>query len=408
MSQTVEVGEEAARPLLGRRPFAASRSAPRRNLGLDVARAAAIGLVLLSHSLSWALRPSLAAAWAAYLVLLGDFGVELFFSLSGFLIGQLLIVLAEGPLDGAAVGRFLGRRWLRTLPLYYVVLGFVAWQFGHHEWRSFLFLQNVLPAPTGLPVSWSLVLEEYFYLSFPLMMLLLHRSTRPRLRGAGCVLAVAFGLLTACTAGRFAALAYGFGTGDPSFHTAPLLRGDCASWGVIAACLDRWLSRRPGSSRLPLLIGGGGFVLLAVNVVLFLALFEPRLARALHASLWLRLYLPNMWSLIDLAFALIVLCLSRSVGRLGPVCGPAVGWTSRLSYSLYLVHMLVIGALLHAAVTVLGVVGGVAVNTLAALLVAAGTYFAIERPFLHIRDELLPARKGGSTAARCPGSLAPE
>ncbi len=76
---------------------------------------------------------------------LGGAGVELFFSLSGFLIGRLLIDLAEGGLRPARIGRFLGRRWLRTLPLYYAVLGFSVWLFARADWRSFFFLQNFYP-----------------------------------------------------------------------------------------------------------------------------------------------------------------------------------------------------------------------------------------------------------------------
>ena len=65
-----------------------------RNLGLDLVRSLAIVLVLLTHwggAIAW----SLGWTWPTSLIVAGFFGVELFFALSGFLIGQLLLELVE-------------------------------------------------------------------------------------------------------------------------------------------------------------------------------------------------------------------------------------------------------------------------------------------------------------------------
>jgi peptidoglycan/LPS O-acetylase OafA/YrhL len=90
----------------------------RRNFGLDVLRAAAIMMVLLSHM-------------AGALNLFGIYGVELFFVLSGFLIGDILIQTAA-RLNRFAfedLTEFWKRRWFRTLPNYYLflVLYLVEW-----------------------------------------------------------------------------------------------------------------------------------------------------------------------------------------------------------------------------------------------------------------------------------------
>ncbi|MGO9838164.1 MAG: acyltransferase family protein [Polyangiaceae bacterium] len=156
-----------------------------RVLQLDVLRGVAILLVLGAHS------PSVAAGWSGKLRPLDVFlhrfgwtGVDLFFVLSGFLIGGLLFAELEryGRLD---VRRFLVRRALRIWPPYYILLTVVlirtamepggtlasAWS---KTWVAFVHIQNFVECPrTQL---WSLAVEEHFYLLLPLFLWLLTRK----------------------------------------------------------------------------------------------------------------------------------------------------------------------------------------------------------------------------------------
>src|SRR3954467_6875567 len=111
-----------------------------RNFGLDIARAAAVSSVLLSPFL---LEPATGkdALWTG-LVYVGAAGVELFFSLSGFLIGGLLLDLACAGLRPRTVAEFWFRRWMRTLPLYFALLLVLGWWFGARDPHAFLFVQN--------------------------------------------------------------------------------------------------------------------------------------------------------------------------------------------------------------------------------------------------------------------------
>lgn len=140
-----------------------------RKFGLDLVRAGAISLVLLSH-------------FARSAEFLGLFGVELFFALSGFLIGGILYRQLTNCRRWTfeEVSIFWRRRWWRTLPNYYlflVVSLFYHFYFGGFptlpEFLPFLvFSQNLLKV--GSPfygVSWSLCVEEWFYLLFPLCIL---------------------------------------------------------------------------------------------------------------------------------------------------------------------------------------------------------------------------------------------
>lgn len=107
-------------------------------------------------------------------------GVAIFFVLSGFLIGGILIKLLERSRPTLPVLlNFWNRRWLRTLPMYLVILIFliVATYFidpskvPSDVWKYFLFLQNFTTVPPHFfGESWSLSIEEWFYLTVPLLL----------------------------------------------------------------------------------------------------------------------------------------------------------------------------------------------------------------------------------------------
>jgi peptidoglycan/LPS O-acetylase OafA/YrhL len=161
-----------------------TRSRSERDFGLDALRALAILSVLLLHAsrigppgVPSRLAPVLECGWA---------GVDLFFVLSGFLIGgQLFAAFASRA--QRLLWPFWVRRWTRTVPLYlvalfvYAVVKPVVFKhafFGGFRWTYFFFLQNVFEL-TDFGQSWSLCVEEQFYFVFPLFFIGL-ASVRPR------------------------------------------------------------------------------------------------------------------------------------------------------------------------------------------------------------------------------------
>lgn len=154
----------------------------KRTYGLDLFRAFAITLVVFGHGLS--ISGDLFQYFPSIPMI--D-GVDLFFVLSGFLIGSILIRTIEEneQLSIKIIFGFLKRRWYRTLPNYYLflIINFVLvnyhiidGQIKNFNWKFLFFLQNF---STGFVdffwESWSLSIEEWFYIFLPFIILLLSR-----------------------------------------------------------------------------------------------------------------------------------------------------------------------------------------------------------------------------------------
>src|SRR5689334_22476730 len=142
--------------------------------GLDLLRAIAVIWVMLFHSF---LVGGLGTDFA-WLSRYGWMGVDIFFVLSGFLIGrQVLAPLARG--ESMSYITFYRRRFFRIVPAFAVVLAlyalFPSWREveGMAPWWQFAtFTLNLLIDYTSVQAfshAWSLCVEEHFYLLFPLL-----------------------------------------------------------------------------------------------------------------------------------------------------------------------------------------------------------------------------------------------
>jgi peptidoglycan/LPS O-acetylase OafA/YrhL len=148
----------------------------------DGLRGISIIAVLIAHS------GFIEALPHAHALEYGRVGVDLFFVLSGFLITGILRDSRKSP---NYFRNFYMRRALRIWPLYYALLVVIfvispvfvpsMWKTVGTVWPYFVFyIQNInyhLYPPFGLEPTWSLAIEEQFYLTWPLMVLYLRKRT---------------------------------------------------------------------------------------------------------------------------------------------------------------------------------------------------------------------------------------
>lgn len=143
----------------------------RRVIQLDFIRGIAILLVMEYHFLTVPVQNTLARALEVFAKRIGWEGVDLFFVLSGFLVGGLLIqeLLKAGSIR---VRRFLLRRMFKIWPAYYLYVLFQVFVRKHplpsFAWQNILNIQNY--TGTSLNHTWSLAVEEHFYLVLPLVL----------------------------------------------------------------------------------------------------------------------------------------------------------------------------------------------------------------------------------------------
>jgi peptidoglycan/LPS O-acetylase OafA/YrhL len=158
-----------------------------RVFGLDLLRAIAILLVLFSHGFD----PFLAEYFPSLRLLIFMDGVDLFFVLSGFLIGTILLKQFNKYPDYKpdVIFSFWKRRWMRTLPNYYFILFLILFVpviipfirgksivIPFEIWGGFLlFSQNLFtPQVDFFSEAWSLAVEEWFYLITPIALFLFY------------------------------------------------------------------------------------------------------------------------------------------------------------------------------------------------------------------------------------------
>ncbi|MES2377389.1 MAG: acyltransferase [Bacteroidota bacterium] len=144
-----------------------------RVYGLDILRAFAVILIVITHGMSYTPTTFNKIIEAVYLD-----GVSIFFVLSGFLIGRILIkTMSSENIDFYTLLNFWSRRWLRTLPLYFFILSAIIFCYNYNQppgptfKRFYIFSQNIYTShPAFFIEAWSLSVEEWFYLLIPLLL----------------------------------------------------------------------------------------------------------------------------------------------------------------------------------------------------------------------------------------------
>jgi peptidoglycan/LPS O-acetylase OafA/YrhL len=376
-------------PDLSREPKRASSSG--RVPELDGLRGLAILLVLLCHFVGNSDHTSL-PLWLdrfCWVLRSGWMGVDLFFGLSGFLIGGILL---DSRSSGNYFRRFYIRRVHRILPIYFLLMLLFAFVVGILQFspqgratvsprellvlpKCIFFLQNFFGSFTDFQwrwfvVTWSLAVEEQFYLVAPLFIRFL---SVPRLTGLLVSFVVASPIL------RLVGFRYLHGG---LLNGALAWRADTLAFGLLAAIAWRTPAFREALARnqrvlrwVAAVLATGILLLLKSMIVLPL----PPLTISLGYS-WIAAFFTG----------LLLLAISQSRGWVAGVMRMAwLRFLGTISYCLYLVHMPINqfshSLLLQRARPAIEDWKGVAVTLLAAalsLVVAKLSWTYIESPLI--------------------------
>lgn len=268
------------------------------------------------------------------------FGMDLFFVLSGFLIGSILL-RARSSGQGTDLRRFYLRRVLRTFPPYYLVLALLAvratpLQRSNWPWEA-AFLTNVIP-PDGTKMlmgwGWSLAFEEQFYLLAPWLIAGLAAVASSRTR-IGILIA---GIVLAAIV-RFAIWRAHPGASDDDVRQAiyfsPYTRFDTLLTGILVAVLHQehaaWLSAKLASPRVR------GYLLVAILACLWLLMDPMLFGRAGFQPLRLL----EWGTVTSVMYACMLVLLLHGPPSLftRALARPELRWFATLGYGIYLVHV---------------------------------------------------------------------
>jgi peptidoglycan/LPS O-acetylase OafA/YrhL len=311
---------------------------PDRVYGLDIVRAAAILCVVYVHGfflLGGAVPPKI----LKYLGIFIPDALSVFFVLSGYLIGGILIRhLERSPATGANLRRFWIRRWCRTLPNYYLIL--VVLTVYHMQvsglefaavWKYFFFLQNVdTPHPQFFAEAWSLAVEEWFYLLVPILLFVgVRAGLSVRQAVIGVVLLVIVGSLAVRGYRYYFTGIHSIMELDLVLRKQVVTRLDSLIWGVLGAAIhyyhgNLWRWR-------PRLTFAAGLATLTLHNLLF----TYRDALGLTLNLY---YCVFSFTLVAVG-ALLILPFLSGIQRGEGVIYRWVTVVSITSFSMYLIHL---------------------------------------------------------------------
>lgn len=323
---------------------------------LDGVRAIAILFVVLYH------------ARTRHMGLPGGYlGVDVFFVLSGYLITRLLA--DEHARSGTIrLGRFYLKRARRLYPALLLMLACYLWLGPHFlpaipvrkhvqdAAVSALYLTDYAPFfkayPSRIGYTWSLAVEEHYYLVWPLLLMVLLKLPKK------AAIASTFGLFALATAWRWTSLRLF----DDFWVT--YVRFDARMSGLfLGGALGLWQPRVRGGAVLAL-AGMGGLLALATT-------------QSLHSASALR----GAMTAAEMASAALILGASS----IQPLAWTPMVWIGRMSYGWYLWHLLIMRILRVVGMRTfweqLLIGGGLS------LLAAAVSYYTIERLFRVQRDK---------------------
>ncbi|WP_242155055.1 acyltransferase family protein [Aestuariivivens sediminis] len=367
-----------------------------RIFGLDLLRALAISLVLLSHC-TFLLFPQSDTLLLNSIRAMGAIGVDLFFVLSGYLIGGILlkVINNEQNLKWSRLFKFWKRPWLRTLPNYFLILVLnvvVALIIGlplpENTILYGFFLQNFSWGhPDFFTEAWSLSIEEFAYIVLPFALFLASISFKKK-SGKKVFFITTIGVIALLTIFKIQYLLHteitDYHQWSSSFRKVVIYRMDSIYYGFLAVYCVKSFSNFIRNHKYRLFVVG-----LLVFLVLHACMYGFALVPETHLWFYTLIYLQVIGVSLLLLFPYII-ALKGTAGL-----NPVIEFISTRSYALYLVNYSLI--LLHMqqwiATEGWGLwlkIGMVTLFMLMTFTVSNAVYLYFEKPILRYRDQKFP------------------
>lgn len=361
-----------------------------RQPGLDLLRALAVILVTVYHA------GIMGFPLPGRVHRFGWIGVDLFFVLSGYLIGGQLMRAARSRKHSelarqqpVRLGTFFARRALRILPAYFAVLAIYAFLPSWREypemfplWKFVLSVQNIgLRGGTAFSHAWSLAVEDQFYLVLPLVLLLVLRLGRRSALILPCAI-----VLGGLALRWFLAAQYLEETGvnfrgfQTWIYYCTWTRLDPLVFGVALAAIEKfrpsWWQRLMNLAPWLLLPG-------IASIVCAFWIEDPEVINV-TSCIW-------QFLLVALGMAALLVCALSPRLAVSRKQVPGAAFIASIAYSAYLIQKLVIHFVEQfcsnrdiATTSILPIIGvQICIYAAATIL-----FFTVERPFLRLRHRL--------------------
>jgi peptidoglycan/LPS O-acetylase OafA/YrhL len=334
----------------------------------------------------------------------GDFGVDVFFVLSGFLIAGMLID-ERTKTGGLRLGLFYGRRLMRLWPALVVAVVVDMAVIGDNReatWANLLYLSNFLPIrESAMAWTWSLAIEEQFYLLCPWLVNGLAPMAPSRRVATLAAIAVAL-----CALGAWIVVAGGFhhfdteivvnrdpdrwALGFDTLYTKPWMRAGPLLAGVASA----YVYRAPRAMQAIATGGWKTVVGLVAALVVGAACTHwqlvwgaPRVVEVAYVALFRTAFG------VSVAFVLLLSVSSHPLGgRLGRLLSARFLYPiAQLAYSAYLLNPIVTGVVDRALAPFVWRDGVAPMplflpfDAIGTFVAAAAMYVLVERPFMELR-----------------------
>ena len=352
----------------------------KRIFGLDIFRAVAIILVVLGHG-GFILNNTPADGFPYFRMI--D-GVDVFFVLSGFLIGGILLkeLHKEGDFKVNDLFKFWKRRWFRTLPNYYLILllnyivvkyGIIKEDIDQFNYHFLTFTQNFKDPFYGFFwESWSLSIEEWFYVLTPIMIFSLCKWLPNKISFLSVTLIMII-----------LPLAYRLSIYDPNldgfwwdvtFRKTVLSRLDSIGYGLLIAWLYFYYADFWKKIRIPAFLVGIGLIIFILN------------DRSSHTTLYKQTY---YFSLVSFAIMLLI-PMAEAYKKAKGMLAIAVQHISKISYSMYLINLALVAEVIRDNFPPMGGIDGIVKYIIYWIIVISASsllYKYFEKPMMDLRDK---------------------